>query len=108
MTRQKFDALVRQIEARYAGRQAALERATASWNSFGLAGLTAWLAFLFLLGALAFFGGVVLEPPGGLILLGIGVLIIVYAISQAGLFLLIDTAPPDGRPLKSGEAPALP
>jgi Zn-dependent protease with chaperone function len=107
MTRQDFDDLVRRIEARFAGRPAALERATAAWVALGLAGLVSWLALLLLLGAGAFAAGVVLEPAVGIWLLGVGVLLIVYGMTQAGLFLLVEVAPPDGRALRTGEAPAL-
>lgn len=107
MTRHDFDALVRRTEARYAGRQAALERSTAAWVALGLAGIVAWLALLFLLGVGAFALGVVLEAPGGVILLAVGVPLIVYGVSQAGLFLLTEVSPPEGRVLKPGEAPAL-
>lgn len=107
MTRQDFEDLVRRIEARYAGRPAALERATAAWVTLGRAAILSWLALLGLLGAAAFAGGVVLEPAVGLWLLAVGVLLIVYGLSQAGLFLLFEVDPPAGRVLRPGEAPAL-
>ena len=107
MTRQDFEHLVRRIEARCAGRPAALERSTAAWVVLGRAGILAWLALLSLLGGAAFAAGAMLEPAIGLWLLGGGVLLLVYATSQAGLFLLVEVAPPKGRALRPGEAPAL-
>lgn len=107
MTRQDFDALVHRIEARYAGRLAALERATASRVLLGRAGALAWLALLFLIGAGAFGVGAVLEPPAGLFLIGVGALVLAYAVSQAGVLLLVKIAPPRGRLLRPGEAPEL-
>ncbi len=107
MTRLQFDELVRRIEARYAGRPAALERSTSAWMALGRAGILSWPAALFLLGSAAFAGGVVIEPGAGLVLLGIGVLLLVYMVSQAGLLLLVEVDPPAGRPLRPGEAPAL-
>jgi len=107
MTRHDFDALVRRIESRYAGRPAALGRATAAWVGVGQAGVLAWLAFLFGLGGAAFAGGVVLDPALGVWLLGLGVALIVYGVAQAGLFLLVDSARPDGRVLRPGEAAPL-
>src|SRR5215208_2494823 len=107
MTRQEFDALVRSIETRYAGRQAALERTSTAWVALGLAAIASWLCILFVLGALSFALGVLLEAPGSLFCLGIGVALIVFAITQAGLFLLVDRDPPEGRVLRPGEAPAL-
>jgi len=107
MTRRDFDELVRRVEARYRGRPAALERGTAAWMALGMAGLLAWLALLFSLGAVAFGLGVVLEPGVGLWVIGLGVLLLVYAISQAGVSLLAEVDPPGGRPLRPGEAPGL-
>jgi Peptidase family M48 len=107
MTRQQFDALVERIEARYANRRAALERATAGWVMLGLLGIVFWTGLLLVLGAIAFFGGVVLEPPGSLVLLGIGVLLIASGVLQAGFFLLVEVDPPHGRKIRPTEAPAL-
>jgi Peptidase family M48 len=107
MTRQKFDRLVERIEARYRGRPAALERSTATWVVLGLLGFVSWVGFLLLLGLSFFGGGIVLEPPGSLWLLGFGAVLIVYGIMQAGLFLLVDLGLPKGRPLKPSEATAL-
>jgi hypothetical protein len=107
MKRQDFDDLVRRIESRYAGRQAALERATAAWSTLGMVGIAAWLGLLSLLGTAAFVAGVVLDPAAGIWLLGLGVVLIVYALSQAGLFLLIDRDRLEGRALNPGEAPPL-
>ncbi len=107
MTRHDFDALVKEIEGRYASRQAALERSISAWVAFGLTGVVSWLALLFLMGAAAFASGMFLEAPLSIILLVVGVLLLVYGASQAGLFLLTEIAPPAGRLLKPGEAPAL-
>ena len=107
MTRRKFDELVERIEARYAGRPAALERATARWVSLGLAGITVWVGLLLLLGVTFFAAGIVVEPPGSLFLLGLGVVLIISGVLQAGVFLLVNLELPNGRPLKSTEAPAL-
>lgn len=107
MTRQDIDALVRWIEARYTGRQTALQRASTAWVALGLAGIASWIGVLFGIGTIAFAAGAVVEPPGGIFLLILGVGLIVFAIMQAGLFLLVDQAPPQGRLLRHGEAPAL-
>jgi len=107
MTRRKFDELVERIEARYQGRPAALERSTATWVALGLLGFVSWVTFLLLLGVAFFTGGIVVEPPASLWLLGFGAVLIVYGIMQAGLFLLVDQGLPKGRPLKRSEAPAL-
>jgi hypothetical protein len=107
MTRQRFDALVERIEARYANRPKALERATSVWVALGLLGIVVWTSFLVALGALAFAGGVILEPPGGLVFLGFGVLLIAYGFWQAAFFLLVDVAPPRGRRILPAEAPVL-
>src|SRR5262245_25782628 len=107
MTRQEFDALVRRIEGRYAGRQAALERTSTAWVVLGLSAIASWIGVLLALGALAFVLGVMIAPPGGIVAIGLGVVLIVFAVTQAGLFLLVDQVPPDGRLLRAGEAPAL-
>ena len=107
MTRRKFDELVERVEARYHGRPAALQRATATWVGLGLAGILAWVGFLLITGTLLFICGIVVVPPTGLWILGIGVLLIVFGVRQACLFLLVDIGSPKGRQLKPTEAPAL-
>ncbi len=107
MTRQEFDDLVKRIEQCYAGQPAALERSTSAWVVVGLAGILSYLALLFLLGFVAFALGIVLEFQVGIWLLVGGVLMILFAISQAVVFLAVDPTPPEGRGLKPGEAPAL-
>ena len=96
MTRQKFDDLVKWIEQRYAGRPAALERSTSAWVVIGLAGILSYLALLFVLGFAAFTLGIVLEFQVGIWFLLGGVLMILFAISQAVVFLAVDPAPPEG------------
>ena len=107
MTRREFDELVRWVEARYQGRPEALERAAASWIRLGQGGAVAWVLFLLALGGASFVGGIVLAPEFGVWLLGIGAALIVYAISQAALFLMANPPPVDGRLLRPDEAPAL-
>ena len=107
MKRQDFDDLVQRIETQFGGKQPALERSTAAWIRFGLAGILLWLCVLFGLGAAAFVGGVIVAPSIGVWLLGLGVLLIVYALSQAGYVLLVEGAPSEGHRLRPGEAPAL-
>lgn len=104
MTRADFDELLRRIEDRYRSAPEALERSTTTWVRLGQAVVAVWLLFLFLLTALAFVAGIMVDPPGGLVILAVGVAIGVYAIAQAGLFLLIDSPAPDGRLLRPGEA----
>ena len=107
MTRGDFHELLRRVEARYRDRPEALGRSMTAWVRVGQAGVAAWLLLLFLLAGGVFAAGVVIEPPGGLILLALGVALAVYAIAQAGLFLLTDAPTPDGQPLRPGEAPGL-
>jgi Zn-dependent protease with chaperone function len=107
MTRSDFAELARRIEVRYQGRQAALERATRRWVALGLAGVLLWIGVLLFLGSALFLGGVVAGPETGVWLIGFGVLLIVYGLSQAGLFLLTERARVGGRALRPGEAPAL-
>jgi Zn-dependent protease with chaperone function len=107
MTRQRFEELVRRIEARYDGRTAELERSTAVWIALGLAGIVSWVGVLLLLGTAAFAWGIVQGPGLGVALLGLGVLLILYGLSQAGLFLLVEHALPEGRVIPRGAAPAL-
>ena len=47
MKRQDFDDLVQRIETQFGGKQPALERSTAAWIRFGLAGILLWLCVLF-------------------------------------------------------------
>jgi hypothetical protein len=107
MTRTEFDELVHRVEARYQGRPAALERATSTWIRLGQGVAVAWVAVLLVLGGAAIAGGIVLDPVIGFVLIGLGVAVTVYAISQAAL--LSNPAPDvvDGRALRPGEAPAL-
>jgi hypothetical protein len=107
MKRRDFDALVQRIETRYIGRHPALERATTAWVALGLGGILAWVGLLLLLGAGLFALGVTAEHGYSVLLLGAGAALIVYAISQAGLFLLVEHSSSDGRVLLPGEAPAL-
>ncbi len=107
MTRQDFDELVRRISSRYRGRRRALERATDAWIAFGLAGLLSWLGLLVAAGVALFVLGVVQQHALGIVAIVAGVLILVYAIAQAGLILLVDLGTPEGHPLGPGEAPAL-
>lgn len=102
MKRQDFDDLVQRIETQFGGKQPALERSTAAWIRFGLAGILLWLCVLFGLGAAAFVGGIIVEPSIGVWLLGLGVLLIVYALSQAGYVLLVEGTGPKG--ISSGPA----
>lgn len=107
MTRQEFDDLVKWIEQRYAGRPVVLERSTSAWVVIGLAGILSYLVLLFFVGVVAFALGIVLEFQVGFWLLVGGVLLILFAISQAVVFLAVDPAPSEGRGLRAGEAPAL-
>ena len=107
MNRADFHELLRRVDDRYQGRPEALERSTTRWVQLGVAVVRAWLLFLTGLAGLAFILGVVIEPPGGLCFLPIGVALALYAITQAGLFLLLEPLIPDGKPLGPGEAPEL-
>ncbi len=107
MKRQDFDALVRRIEARYADRAEALSRVAMIWVVLGLLGILAWIGLILGLGIAAFLAGVVLPQGIGLLAIGLGVLLILYGISQAAVFLRADSPPPDGRLLPREEAPAL-
>jgi hypothetical protein len=107
MTRRKFDELVERIETRYHGRPAALQRATTAWAALGLIGIMAWVGFLLVVGSLLFICGIVVEPPAGLSILGIGVLLVVLGVRQTCLFLLVDIGVPKGRRLHPTEAPVL-
>ena len=107
MTRQDFDDLVRRLEARYHGRPNALERSATAWVALGRTAVLSWLGAIFLAGTVAFVVGATAGTGPGVLLLGVGVALFVYGFAQAGLVLLVDLAPPDGRVLKPGEAPAL-
>ncbi|WP_435018609.1 M48 family metalloprotease [Tundrisphaera sp. TA3] len=107
MNRAEFHELLRRIDERYRDRPEALERSTTAWVRLGVAVVAAWLTFLSGLAGAAFALGVVIEPPGGLAFLAIGVGLALYAIAQAGLFLLLEPPTPDGRALGPGEAPGL-
>lgn len=107
MTRQAFDSLVRRIEGRYAGRQAALERATTLWVAMGLASLLSWLLLVTSVGLLLFVLGVFAGPPHSVVLIVIGVPITLYGVFQAVHILRVDLTPPDGHLVAPGEAPAL-
>ena len=107
MTRTDFHELLRRVDDRYQGRPEALKRSTTAWVRLGVAVVAAWLLFLFGLAGAAFVLGVVIEPPGGLFFLAIGVGLALYAIAQAGLFLLLEPLIIGGQPLGPGEAPEL-
>ena len=107
MTRRDFDELVGRIGSRYDGRQLALERATTAWVVFGLAGLLSWLALVFAAGIALFAVGIVLPQGIGIVAIAVAVLVLVYGVAQAGMLLVVDLGKPEGRALKSGEAPEL-
>jgi Zn-dependent protease with chaperone function len=105
MTRQSFDALVRRIEERYAGRQSALERATTLWMALGLVGFLSWILLVTGLGLLFFGLGTIAEAPASVVLILVGGPIALYGALQALFILRIDLAPSEGRLVKPGEAP---
>jgi hypothetical protein len=107
MTRQSFDALVKRIEAGYAGRQPALERAINHWIALGIVGLGAWLLMIIGVGLLLFGVGTIVAPPGGIVMMAVGVPIVLYGISQAIYLLRIERHSIDGHRLGEGEASAL-
>ena len=107
MTRQDFDALVRRIEDRYAGRQAALERATTLWVALGLAGLLSWLLLVTGMGLLLFVLGAFAEAPLSIVLIVMGVPLTLYGVLQTLYILRVELAPPEGHLVAHGEAPAL-
>jgi Zn-dependent protease with chaperone function len=104
-----YEGLVRRVEARYAGREQALRRATAAWAALGLAGILAWVGLLLLAGGAMLAAGAMLPAPGGvlLLLLVAGSLLIAFGLAQAALFFRSDPARPEGRAIAPGEAPAL-
>lgn len=107
MKRAEFDDLVRRMERRLAGQPAALERATSAWMALGLAGFVAWVGGLFAAGAAAIAAGIVLPFEAGVWLLGGGILLVLFATSQAFVFFAVDHAPPKGRGVRASEAPKL-
>ncbi len=108
MKRAAFDALVSRIEKSYAGRQAALERATSRWIALGLAALLSWLVFLTSVGLLFFVLGAITEPPLGIVLICIGVPVALYGALQAYYLMHDELTPPEGHLVGPGEAPAPP
>ncbi|WP_422928877.1 M48 family metallopeptidase [Singulisphaera sp. PoT] len=107
MKRSDFERLVKRIEARYAGKPRALERATMAWVALGLVAALAWLGALFALSALIFVAGIFVEPPGGIILIVVGCLMIVYTLTQVGVLLLVEPGAPALRSLKPSEGAEL-
>jgi Zn-dependent protease with chaperone function len=107
MKRLEFDDLVARLEARYAGRTAALARRTLAWVAVGLLGLISWVVVLLVLGAGLLAAGAVAPPPLNVILLAAGAGAAVYGLCQAAYVLRVEPAPRPGRRLRPGEAPAL-
>jgi hypothetical protein len=107
MTRLEFDDLVARLEARYAGRQAVLERRTLAWVTLGLGALIFWVVVLVLVGVALLGAGAVAPAPLNLVLLLGGVALVVYGVCQAAYVLRVEPAPRAGRLLRPGDAPAL-
>lgn len=107
MTRLEFDDLVGQLEAKYAGREAALARRTRVWVTVGLLALVASVVILVILGAGLLVIGTVTQGPIGIILILGGVGMIVFGLCQAAYVLRVEPIPRLYRALRAGEAPAL-
>jgi Zn-dependent protease with chaperone function len=107
MKRLEFDDLVRRLEARFAGRQRALQRNVALWIVLGLVGIVSWLLLLGLLGLVLFVAGAFVQAPFNVILIGAGVALILYALCQAAYILWVEPPPRQGYVLKPGAAPLL-
>ncbi|QEH32768.1 Protease HtpX [Aquisphaera giovannonii] len=109
MKREAFDDLVRWVEARYAGRPRALERAVVRWVRIGRGALLSWIAGLLGGGvALCVLGVVVAAEAGAaIVLLALGAGLLAYCFSQAGFLLLAEPTPRQGHLLGPGEAPEL-
>ncbi len=104
MKRRDFDALVERIEARYANRYAALERATMAWLAMGLLGAVLWVGLLLILGIAICAWGIVIAPEFGIWLLIPGTLLTAYALAQGVFLLLLEPSRSEGRLLRSNEA----
>ena len=106
MNREQFDALVRDIERRFARRPTSLKWRVFLWAVVGYCGFFAWIAFVLLLGIVLLIPGIRLGVDGivfyilsGLILLGGGA-----AVVRA---LVVRIPPLEGRKVTRDEAPAL-
>ena len=75
--------------------------------ALGLAGFLAWVSLLFALGIGALAAGAVLPFEAGVWLLIVGLLIVLFATSQAFVFFSVTPEPPKGRAMRPSEAPAL-
>src|SRR5882762_195320 len=106
MTREQFDALVRQVEAKFDGRPAALRWRVALWAGAGYFGFIAWIGSVLLLAALFLVPAVYLGSSA-LILWILGGLIVVGGGWTAVRALRVKITPPKGRRISRNEAPAL-
>lgn len=107
MTRVEFDDLVRAVEARYAGRQAALERRIALWVVLGLMGIVFWLLILVALGLFLLLLGAMQAAPLSLIMIAAGTCLTLYGLCQTVYMLRIEPVRREGKLLTPREAPAL-
>jgi Zn-dependent protease with chaperone function len=107
MTRVDFDDLVGRIEARYAGRPAALARWTLAWVAVGIGVLVSWVVVLVLAGVGLLTAGTIVPTPLNILLLLGGVVLVVFGLCQLAYLLRVESAPRTGRVLRHGDAPAL-
>ncbi|HUS34827.1 MAG TPA: M48 family metallopeptidase [Verrucomicrobiae bacterium] len=106
MTRQEFDACVKEIEKRYANKPRALQRRVLYWALVGYAGFFAWIAGVGLMaGALFIFG--LQNGIDGLIFFIAALLVLAVGGWWVGRALWIRLPKPEGRKVTKKETPRL-
>lgn len=106
MTRQQFDALVKEIEARYAGDRRALQRRALSWAAVGYGGFLAWIAAVAALCVGFVFLGV-MAGDGGWIFFILSAVVFAVGGWWVARALWIRLRKPEGREITKAEAPRL-
>jgi len=107
MTREEFDAHVREIEKRFARQPAALRTKLVWLAALGYAGMLAWFGSVLLLGALFIIPAIGRPLEESWWLLGLGGVILVFGGWAVARVLWVQLTPPEGRVVSRAEAPAL-
>ncbi len=107
MTREEFDAHVRQVEQQFAHHPQALRVRLIWLAALGYAGMLAWFGTVILVAALFLVPGLGKPLEDGWLLLLIGGLILAFGGWAVARVLWVRLTPPEGRVVTRAEAPAL-
>ena len=107
MKLQEFDTLLRQIESRYQGRQAALERSISRWIWLGFVVLISWVLFLALSASACLIIAFLVEGQLAIVLNAAGALLAIAVVWQAVDLLSVEPQTNDDYTVPRNATPQL-